>query len=66
MNLFFKNEIEKAFIRDVTDFEYIEDEDGKQIIFWKANGEGERFSCDFDRWSIMTETEEISKYSNKE
>lgn len=55
MNLFFRNSFEKVFYRGVTYFEFCENEDGKQILFWFNDGTGARHSLDCDDWYIMTE-----------
>lgn len=66
MNLFFRNDFEKVFYRDVVSVELFEnEEDGKQVIFWFANGEGCRHSVECDDWYIMTEACELRMCSER-
>lgn len=65
MNIFFRNDFEKVFYRNVVSFEYFENEDGKQVIFWFKNGEGCRHSCECSDWYIKTEECELSEFSER-
>lgn len=65
MNLFYKNAFEKVFYRDVVSFEFCENEDGKQVIFWFEDGHGCRHSAECDDWYIMTEACELRMCSER-